>query len=123
MINYFALHIDSGAASKNVDLFTDDAEMASPERGVKGRTQLEFVMTTREADTARKTCHQVSNIVFHRTGPDTATAKSLLCLYVLGDDDELGVRAISVFDDEFARDSSGRWRFSRRFTTTLAGGR
>jgi SnoaL-like domain len=123
LINYYALHIDSGFARKNVDLFTEDAEAASPEQAVKGRSQLESVMAAREADIERKTRHQVSNIVFRRTGPDSATAQSLMCLYVLGDDEELGVRAITVFDDEFARDSGGRWRFSRRFATPLAGSR
>jgi SnoaL-like domain len=123
LINCYALHIDSRVARKNVDLFTEDAEAASPKQAVKGRSGLESVMAAREADIERKTRHQVSNIVFCRTGPDSATAQSLMCLYVLGDDEELSVRAITVFDDEFARDGVGRWRFSRRFATPLAGGR
>jgi hypothetical protein len=61
--------------------------------------------------------------MFDLTGPDTATAHSLLCLFVLGDSEEPTVRAISEFDDEFARDTEGHWRFARRQATLLAGHR
>ncbi|OJZ73276.1 hypothetical protein BRW65_13350 [Mycobacterium paraffinicum] len=122
-IHSFAKNIDSGVATANVDLFTEDGEMGSAEHSIKGREQLAFVKAARDADVERRTRHQITNIVFHRTGADAAIAQSLLCVYVLGGADELTARAITVFDDEFVRDSVGRWRFSRRFATTLAGGR
>jgi hypothetical protein len=123
LINHFAYFVDNGMASQVVDLFTEDAELGSPERTSKGRCEVATLMAAREAATDRRTRHQVSNIVFRRTGPDTAQANSLLCLYVLGGPTELSVRAITAFDDEFARDEHGRWRFSSRRAQPLAGGR
>jgi ketosteroid isomerase-like protein len=123
LINHFAYFVDNGMASRVVDLFTEDAEMGSPERSSKGREELAEVMAARQAATDRHTRHQVTNIAFRRTGPHTAQANSLLCLYVLGGPTELSVRAITVFDDEFARDTNGRWRFSSRRAQPLAGGR
>jgi hypothetical protein len=123
LIHLFARNIDDGVATQNVDLFTEDAELGSPDHRVKGREQVEFVMGARQADVERKTRHQVTNIVFQRISADKGVAQSLLCLYLLGGSDELTPRGISVFDDEFVRDSVGRWRFSRRIATTLAGGR
>jgi ketosteroid isomerase-like protein len=123
LINQFAYLVDNGMASQVVDLFTEDAELGSPERTSTGRDELVALMAVREAATDRRTRHQVTNIVFRRTGPDTAQANSLLCLYVLGGPTELTARAITVFEDEFARDAHGRWRFSRRRAQPLAGGR
>jgi hypothetical protein len=61
--------------------------------------------------------------MFEQTGPDTASAHSLLCLFVLDGQQELTVRAISRLDDQFARDAAGQWRFSHRLATLLAGAR
>jgi ketosteroid isomerase-like protein len=123
LINHFAYFVDNGIASRVVDLFTEDAELGSPERTSRGREELATLMAARESVTDRRTRHQVTNIIFRRTGPDTAQANSLLCLYVLGGPTELSVRTITVFDDEFARDALGRWRFSSRRAQPLAGGR
>jgi hypothetical protein len=81
------------------------------------------MLAAREADTGRRTRHQVTNVMFKLTGPDTAIAHSLLCVFVLGVSEEPTIRAISEFDDEFTRDAEGRWRFTRRSATLLAGNR
>jgi hypothetical protein len=123
LIHTFAHHIDRGAATEAVDLFTDDAEIGLAEQLVKGRAEIARALAAREADASRRTCHQVTNIMFQQTGPDTASAHSLLCLFVLDGQQEPTVRAISKLDDQFARDSAGQWRFSRRMATMLAGAR
>jgi hypothetical protein len=123
LIHTFAHHIDRGAATEAVDLFTDDAEIGLAEQLVKGRAEIARALAAREADASRRTCHQVTNIMFQQTGPDTASAHSLLCLFVLDGQQEPTVRAISKLDDQFARDSAGQWRFSRRMATMVAGAR
>jgi ketosteroid isomerase-like protein len=123
LLHAFAHLVDSGAATQVVDLFTEDAELVSPQRTLTGHTQLRDVMIQREDDTERMTRHQVTNVLFRRYEPNSAQSSSLLFLYVLGGPTELNVRAITVFDDEFRRDHDGRWRFSRRQATPVAGGR
>jgi ketosteroid isomerase-like protein len=123
LIHAFADHIDRGAATEAIDLFTDDAEAGNAEQRAKGRNEIARALAAREADASRRTCHQVTNIMFQQTGPNTATAHSLLCLFVLDGQQELTIRAISRLDDQFARDSAGQWRFSRRVATMLAGAR
>lgn len=123
LIYRFAFHIDSGEATKNVDLFTESAQMCLAESFLSGHGQIRMAMAAREADVARKTRHQVTNIVFERTDADCARARSLLFLYVLGGDEELSAHAITAFDDEFRRGADGQWLFSRRNATILAGSR
>jgi ketosteroid isomerase-like protein len=123
LIHAFAHHIDRGAATAAIDLFTDDAEVGNAEHRAKGRNEIAPMLAAREADATRRTCHQVTNIMFQQTGPDTASAHSLLCLYVLDAQQGPTVRAISRLEDQFARDAAGQWRFSRRMATLLAGAR
>jgi uncharacterized protein (TIGR02246 family) len=123
LIHAFAGHIDQGAATAAADLFTDEAQMGGAGQTISGRDAIGHMLAAREADTGRRTRHQITNIVFELTGPDTAIARSLLCLFVLGDSEEPTVRAITEFDDEFARDAAGHWRFARRQATILAGSR
>ena len=123
LIHAFAHHIDRGAATEAIDLFTDDAEIGNAEHRAKGRNEIAPMLAAREADASRRTCHQVTNIMFQQTGPNTASAHSLLCLFVLDGQQELAARAISRLDDQFARDAAGQWRFSRRMATLLAGAR
>jgi uncharacterized protein (TIGR02246 family) len=123
LIHAFVRHIDQGAASAAAGLFTDDAEMGGAGQSIRGRDAIRRMLAAREADTSRRTCHQVTNVMFELTGPDTAIAHSLLCLFVLGVSEEPTIRAISEFDDEFARDAEGYWRFVRRQATILAGSR
>jgi len=123
LIHAFARHIDQGAAAQAIDLFTDDAEMGGAGQSIKGRDAIGQMLAAREADTSRRTRHQVTNVMFELTGPDTAVAHSLLCLFVLGVSEEPTIRGISEFHDEFACDAEGRWRFVRRQATVLAGDR
>jgi hypothetical protein len=123
LIHAFVHHIDKGAATEAINLFTDDAEIGNAEQLAKGRDEIARALAAREADASRRTCHQVTNIMFQQTGPNTASAHSLLCLFVLDDLQQPIIRAISKLDDQFARDSAGQWRFSRRLATLLAGAR
>jgi len=123
LIYRFVFNIDSGEATKNVDLFTESAEMGLANVFLRGHGQIATAMAAREADVARKTRHQITNIVFERTDADCARARSLLFLYVLGGDEELSAHAITTFDDEFRRGADGQWLFSRRNATILAGSR
>jgi uncharacterized protein (TIGR02246 family) len=123
LIHAFADHIDQGAAAKAVDLFTDDAEMGGAGQSIKGRDAIGQVLAAREANTSRRTRHQVTNVMFELTSPETAVAQSLLCVFVLGVSEEPTIGALSEFRDEFACDGEGRWRFARREATILAGSR
>jgi uncharacterized protein (TIGR02246 family) len=123
LIHAFARHIDQGEATEAIDLFTEDAEVGDAGQSIKGRDAIGHMLAAREANTGRRTRHQVTNVMFELTGPDTAVAHSLLCLFVLGISEEPSIRAISEFDDEFARDAEGRWRFARRQAALLAGDR
>jgi hypothetical protein len=123
LMHAFAYHIDRGAATEAINLFTNDAEVGNAEQRAKGRNEIARMLAAREADASRRTCHQVTNIMFQQTDPDTASAHSLLCLFVLDGQQEPTVRAISRLEDQFARDAAGQWRFSRRMATLLAGAR
>jgi len=97
--------------------------MGGAGQSISGRDAIGHVLAAREADTSRQTRHQVTNVMFELTGPDTAIAHSLLSVFVLGVSEEPTISALSEFDDEFARDADGRWRFARRQATILAGSR
>ena len=123
VIDAFAYYVDNGMASRAAGLFTDDGELGSSERTIKGREGLEKTMAAREADSGRRTRHVVSNIVFERLDAESARTQSVISMYVLGGEDQLTPRAVVVASDEFARGSDGRWRFSKRLLNALAGGR
>ncbi len=123
LIHAFARHIDQGEATEAIDLFTDDAELGDAGQSIRGRDAIAHMLAAREADTGRRTRHQVTNVMFELTSPETAVAQSLLCVFVLGVSEEPTIGALSEFRDEFACDGEGRWRFARREATILAGSR
>jgi hypothetical protein len=123
LIHAFADFIDRGTATQAATLFTDAGEMRSAGRAVVGQAALQKVFAKREADRARRTRHQVSNIVFEQSEPTRARAQSMLCLFVLGGEDATSPRAVSLFEDEFELGDDGRWRFAARTTVPLAGSR
>jgi len=120
--SYFRRLIDQGAASAATNLFTDDAEMGGPGNRLAAVTRsgtcwLRAKPTPVGKPPSGYECHVRTD------RPDTAIAHSLLSVFVLGVSEEPTISALSEFDDEFARDADGRWRFARRQATVLAGSR
>jgi hypothetical protein len=116
---------DEGRATALADLFTEDGVHAIGADAVVGRDQIRAVLAVREADTARRTLHVISNIRFARTSADGMTATSLLTLYLLSapEDHRLIPRALARVDDEFRQDAGDRWWLASRTTTLVAGQR
>ena len=123
VMHAYAELVDSGRASRVVELFTDDATFEPvPGRTVRGRHQLARVFAAREANTERRTLHIVANPVVVVDG-ETATGHSTFLLFILGEPRSAGVApdALVYCADRFERGEDGRWRIADRRLQTLAG--
>ena len=77
----------------------------------------------REANTARRTRHAISNSVFRMVDERTAYALSLVVIYHEDDCTRDGVPPLAVADcaDRFELEADGRWRVTYRCLKTVAG--
>lgn len=77
----------------------------------------------READTARRTRHLVTNFLFRRIDATTAYALSTVTIFFEDDRKVMGAPPIAVADcaDQFKRAVDGRWRVAYRCLRTIAG--
>lgn len=119
LIAAFCNHIDSGNATKNVDLFTDDGVLRLPTAEFSG-DMIRVAMEKREANTARKTCHHTSNFQFLGLDGTEARTVSTVILYSWEDSSQpLSPEALLRNEDTFVKAEDGRWLFTRRHTTRV----
>lgn len=124
VIHAFRL-IDGGQAGKLRAFFTEDGAHTLNDQIFSGEALTKF-LNDRQAMVDRQTRHCVHNMAFARLGPDRAEIHSICVVYLLSLEDDAErrtARGIVDFRDEFVRSAEGRWRFSRREATIIAGER
>jgi len=113
--------VDDGRADEAASLLTPDVELTVNGRLLRG-AEVRAMLSDRAADTARRTAHVASPIVFRRTSADEARLSSHLQHYVLGGERTAAAPdSLARIDDVFRRDDTGTWRLARRTLTTIAG--
>jgi 3-phenylpropionate/cinnamic acid dioxygenase small subunit len=117
----YAERVDAGRASSVLELFTENARFSAGPRTLVGRSELAPAFAAREADTARRTRHLVSNPVCAPAGDGAMDVRSTLAVFVLGDDAPLAPRALVECVDRMERGADARWRIARRDLHLLAG--
>ncbi|MDX3231894.1 nuclear transport factor 2 family protein [Streptomyces sp. ME19-01-6] len=110
--------VDSGQATKALELFTDDGELVLGNTVISGDA-LRAALAQRETDGIRR-LHLPGEPLFRLLTPDVAKTETVLQLFHLGTDGT-SPRAVSRLTDRFVRDEQHVWRLSRRTTTILAG--
>lgn len=77
----------------------------------------------RQANTGRRTRHQVTNFLFRMTGERTAYAISLVAIYLENDTRVQGAPPVALADcaDRYERGADGRWAVAYRCLRTVAG--
>ena len=111
--------IDSGEARRVVELFTEDAEWASPEGTVKGHAALLDHFGAREDQRGRKSKHICTNFWLEDVSETEATGGVYLTLYRDdGDPDRARARVdgpvlIGEYRDEYSLTKNG-WRIAKR---------
>ena len=117
----FAL-TDFGRAVATLELYDETIDMEID--GVRfDRASRVERSRKREANTARKTRHIVSNFLFRRIDARSACALSLVTIFIEDDRGVRGATPIAVADcaDWFERGVDGRWRVTYRSLRTIAG--
>ncbi|BBX69091.1 nuclear transport factor 2 family protein [Mycolicibacterium psychrotolerans] len=99
-------------------VFTEDCRLDYGEIGIwHGVDAVTEFMVAAHAP-AGHTMHRITNPVVTVDG-DTARARAYVDALIMAADNESGVHAAGVYDDEFVRTGQG-WRLARRrFTTVL----
>jgi hypothetical protein len=109
--------VDSGQASRTVDLFTEDARLTfgpgSPQPGTIMGSAIRDAMIAREAVKSAFTRHAVTNIRLASAGSDVA-ADYMLTLYRSDDATRSSVPAFVADVAEVWRRTGEKWRMSER---------
>lgn len=113
--------VDSGAASRVADLFTEDGIWSSPEKTMVGRDEIARGFAARERNAARMSRHVCNNLLLDIEDGNTARGVVYLTLY--RHDGEPGPRTspligpvlVGEYRDRFVQTDAG-WRFQRRET-------
>ncbi len=117
----FAL-TDFGRAAETIDLYTDDIVMDIEGKRIDRAGRVERCMK-RQANTARKTRHQVTNFLFRQTDARTAYSLSVVAIYLEDQSGVKGLAPITVADcsDKYNLCDDGRWRIAYRCLKEIAG--
>jgi hypothetical protein len=117
----FAL-IDFGMASRTIPLFA--AEYHGETEG-RHHDYAEIVetMKRREENVGRKTRHTCTNYLFRLIDENTASAISLVAIYLEDDSQKKGVVPLTVADcgEKYSKDANGIWRIAYRYLQPVAG--
>lgn len=113
---------DFGSASKGPALYTDDATQWIDGEVLDRAARLERYRK-REANTARKTRHVISNYLFRMTDERTGWAVYLVQVFLEDDGGKQGVVPLVVADcaDHYLRQDNGIWRIAFRHLESIAG--
>ncbi|MET0986336.1 MAG: nuclear transport factor 2 family protein [Steroidobacteraceae bacterium] len=117
-------YVDSGAAEKVVDLFTEDGVWEVGSTRLAGEEALRRFFAARQAMKARASLHVVTNHLVEVIDADHARGTSYLVHFV--DDDDRGAEPrameqqpvrVGLYQDEYERTTNG-WRIKRRRVVT-----
>jgi len=126
-------HIDSGHASRNVDLFTEDGsliarmevgENVDPAVDARGRLQLAAVFDERDRAVGRRTKHVSCNPRITFVSSDKGHGSSTTVMYLLSAQDPFSAtvaHSITECEDVFLRGPLGEWRIASRSVRLVAG--
>ena len=116
----FAL-TDFGRAAASLDLYSERIVMDLDGQRFNRAERIQR-SRGREANTARRTRHAISNFLFRMVDERTAYGLSLVVIYHEDDCTKAGVPPLAVADcaDRFEREA-GRWRVTYRCLKTVAG--
>lgn len=112
----FAWVVDHRWGAGVSELFLEDGVYAAPGLELRGRREIARFYTERRARGRRTSRHVFTNLHLLGAGPETAAAAVILTLYAQDGDGPLPASPIAIMDyeDEYVRDSDGRWRYARR---------
>jgi hypothetical protein len=131
LINRFCEQRDSGHATQNLDLFTDDGLMStykwdgagwSTFLRASGRRELSVLFAERQARADRRTKHLVTNVLFTEEHSSLVQCSSSMLLYVLDPTEpqrSLIPTTISECHDKFVPDGKGSWLIAERRVNLL----
>jgi hypothetical protein len=113
---------DFGRASKGPELYTHDATQCMDGELLERAARLERYRK-REANTARKTRHVISNFLFRLTDARTGYAVYLVQVFLEDDRTKKGVTPLVLADcgDQYVRQDNGTWRIAFRHLQSIAG--
>ena len=113
--------IDFGKATKCVPLYATGASSVIGGK-VSPYTTIRERYAAREADTARKTRHLVTNFAFRMTDENTAWSISLVTIFLEDDSGKPGITPLTVADcgDQYTHNADG-WRIAFRYLQPVAG--
>lgn len=117
----FAL-TDFGRAAETIDLYTEDIVMDIEGKRIDRAGRIERCMK-RQADTARRTRHQVTNFLFRQADERTAYSLAVVAIYLEDNSGVKGAAPITVADcsDKYRLCDDGRWRIAYRCLKEVAG--
>ncbi|MFF0223308.1 nuclear transport factor 2 family protein [Streptomyces sp. NPDC004629] len=120
LTEFFQL-VDSGHASRALELFTEDAEMVVNGVAASGEA-LRAGLAARETDGIKR-LHLPGEPSFRLVNSDEAETEILLQLFHLGpgQDKKPTARTLTHIKDRFVRDEQRVWRLAHRMVTVLAG--
>lgn len=125
LVNASLRLIDEGKATRARALFVEEGEHTLNGAVFAGPALTEF-FEARQSMADRRTRHCVSNTVFRLVSSDRAEVTSICVVYLLSleNDHERRIpRGVVDFKDSFVRQTNGRWLFTRREATIVAGER
>jgi hypothetical protein len=116
----FCRAVDDGRPDDAARLFTENCSVEMGGPPVTGRESVRSALAGRPS--GRRTLHTTGTTTVQVTGPDSATASSVIVTYVLADSDGTadGIpRRISAVTDQFARSADDCWLIAQRRTRDL----
>ncbi|MEC3975744.1 nuclear transport factor 2 family protein [Amycolatopsis sp. H20-H5] len=109
--------IDRGRATRGIRYFADDARFQARGRDLAGRDAILGFLTDREAKTARRTLHVITNPVTTFDSDDDLSIAAVIVLYAMDDSDAYVIENVLDTVHRFTRSAAG-WlivdRTSRR---------
>lgn len=131
VLSDYCSNLDTWHATDNLQYFTPDARWtvydgreAQPVIDLTGSSQLAEWFAKRDAAASRRTRHFIGNVFCESDSPRTGRLTSLALVFHLPadlEDRNLHPRNLVEYRDEVRQGDDGRWRFSTRLTTILAG--
>lgn len=113
---------DFGHATQGPELYTHDATQCMDGELLERAARLERYRK-REANTARKTRHVITNFLFRMTDERTGYAVYLVQVFLEDDRSKKGVTPLVLADcgDHYLRQDNGTWRIAFRHLQSIAG--
>lgn len=119
----FAWLVDHRWGEGVSELFLEDGIYAAPGLELRGRREIARFYTERRARGLRTSRHVFTNLHLLEARAERAAATVILTLYARDGDGPLPATPVAIMDyeDEYIRDSEGRWRYARRNVVPVFG--